>query len=60
MPIVVRIDVELAKRKMSVGGILRACRAHAGERRGAEERSRQGCSFQHSGCHVPGAGLPAR
>ena len=40
--------------------ILRACRAHAGERRSSEERSCQGCSFQHPGCHVPGARLPAR
>jgi hypothetical protein len=59
MPIAVRIDVELAKRKMSVGEF--------SERVGLTpanvavlKNGRQGCSFQHSGCHVPGAGLPAR
>ncbi len=60
MAIVVRIDVELAKRKMSVGEFAEQGRADARERRGTEEWPREGGALQHARRDVPHARLPAR
>jgi putative transcriptional regulator len=60
MPIVVRIDVELAKRKMSVGEFSERVGLTPANVAVLKNGRAKGCSFQHPGGHVPGARLPAR
>ena len=60
MPIVVRIDVELAKRKMSVGEFAERVGLTPANVGRAEERSRQGGALQHPGGHVPRPRMSAR
>lgn len=60
MPIVVNINVLLAKR----GNVSRGVRLHGRperrQRRRAEERTSQGRAVFNPGCHLPSAGLPTR
>jgi putative transcriptional regulator len=60
MPIVVRIDVELAKRKMSVGEFSERVGLTPANVAVLKNGRAKAVRFQHPGCHVPGARLPAR
>ena len=54
MPIVVRIDVELAKRKMSVGEFSE-CVGLTPANVAVLKNGRAKALFQYPGCYVPGA-----
>ena len=60
MPIVVDVDVMLAKRKMSVGELARASGDHTRQPGCAQERSRQGRALHHARRAVRGPRVPAR
>ena len=60
MPIVVDIDVMLARRKMSVGALAEQRRDHARQPGGAQERSRQGGALHDARRTLRGARVPAR
>ena len=59
MPIVVRIDVELAKQKMSVGEFADRVGLTPANVGGAQKRPGKGCPLQHPGSNVPGPQVPA-
>ena len=67
MPIIVNLDVMMAKRKVSLGElesfVRRACRAggpYSGKPFHPEDRKSQSGALLHAGSHLQGTELPAR
>ena len=60
MPIVVDVDVMLARRKMAVGALAEQVGITPGQPGGAQERPRQGGALHHAGGPVRGARVPTR